>query len=168
MGKNSSIERFYEMFLDQLRSMYSSEEQVINSMPKMTQSAISYELKEAFTKHLEESKKQKERLKQAFDELGENAEGASCETMQSLIKECEKVIKKRSPSFVEDAALIGAVQKIEHYEMASYTSLKAFAHHLDLKNIEEVVDEILEEKKNAIKILTSIAESSWVTSSASS
>ncbi len=165
MKKNSNHNYFLELFLNQLRDMYSSETLIIEAMPKLMQMVSSQDLKEALKQHFAETKRQKDRLEVAFTELGEEPEGDLCVSMQGLLKEASTVLKNKSyPSFVEDAAIIAMAQKIEHYEIASYGTLKAFAHHLELTSVEEIINEILTEEKNADKSLSKIAEGSWITS----
>ncbi|CDZ80569.1 hypothetical protein BN1013_01083 [Candidatus Rubidus massiliensis] len=158
----SQREEFYQMFLDELRDIYCAEEMIIENMPKMIEAASSKELKDAFKKHLSETKEQHKRLDQVFEELGEVAEGESCKGIEGILKECDSIIKSSNPSLVEDAELICAAQKIEHYEIASYGSLRTFARHLNLSDIEDILQEILDEEGKTNKDLTALAEGSWL------
>lgn len=164
MKQSGNHEKFYQIFLDLLRDVYSAEDQIIHQMPKVIDEVTSKELKLALKQHLAETIIQQERLDAAFVELNEAPALEHCVAMQGLLKETMEVIKKKHPSIVQDAAIIGAIQKIEHYEIASYGTLKAFARHLELKNIEDIVDIILDEEKHADTTLTGIAEGSWITS----
>lgn len=157
-------DEFYEMFLDQLRDIYNAETAIVKNMPKMVEAAKSKELKDAFKKHLTETKGQKDRLEKVFSLLGADPEGEECEAIKGLLEESEEVIKHRYPPFVEDAALIGAAQKIEHYEIATYGTLRTFAHHLGLEEVESNLQEILDEEGKTNKALTKLAEGNWITS----
>lgn len=159
---SSNHAKFFEMFLYELRDIYSAETQIIENMQKLISAATTKELKEAFTTHFEETKKQKLRLDQVFQELGETPSGEFCQGLQGLLKEADEVINKGSGGVVEDAALIAAAQKIEHYEIATYGTLRTWAHHLGLENVEEILQEILDEEGKTNNTLTSIAEGSWL------
>jgi ferritin-like metal-binding protein YciE len=156
--------RFFELFVDELRAIYSAEKQIVEGLPKVINAATTKELKEALSKHLKETKNQVHRLEQIFSELGESPQGEFCEGLKGLLIECNEIIDRNDVDFVRDAALIGAAQKIEHYEIATYGTLKTFAKHLELANVEKLLQETLDEEGNANKTLTKIAEGSWISS----
>lgn len=149
---------FFKLFLKELKDLYSAEQQLIVALPKMVDAASTPELKEAFQNHFEETQNQVVRLEDAFVTLKEEPTGETCKAMQGLIKEGEEVIKSKLPSIVKDAALIGAAQRVEHYEIAGYGVAKTFAKLLDFDEIADLLDATLDEEKTADENLTSIAE----------
>lgn len=159
MEKNS---QFYKMFLSELRDVYDAENQIIRSLPKVINAATSKELKDSFKQHLNETEGQKKRLEKVFNKLGETPTGEHCNGIEGLIKETEKVVNKSERSFVEDAELIACAQKIEHYEIAAYGTLRTFANHLELSEVEDILQEILNEEGKTNKNLTKLAEGSWI------
>lgn len=154
--------KFYQLFLDELRDVYSAESQIIDSFPKVINAASTKELKDAFKKHLEETKAQKKRLEKVFNTLGESPQGEFCEGVQGLLKETDEVIRNEKSGVVEDAALISCAQKVEHYEIAAYGTLRTFAHHLELDEVESILQDILNEEGKTNKNLTKIAEGTWL------
>jgi len=164
MANNQTHEQFYNMFIKNLQDMYSAEEQYIEAMPRFLGAISTDELREKLKAHFSETKKQKERLSEIFKELDESPAGTFCEGMKGLIVECDKAIDEDLPEIVKDAALIAALQKCEHYQVATYGSLKTFAKHLDLPKIQKTLDEILQEEGAADRNLTTIAEGGWFTS----
>ncbi len=147
-----------DLFLDELKDIYYAENKLVTAIPQMAEKASSDELSSAFNNHLEETKEHVKRLEKVFEEVGKKAEGKKCEAMEGLIKEGERIMDdfKDSPSF--DAALISAAQKIEHYEIASYGTLRTFAEHLGYSDSVDLLNETLDEEKNADSKLTEIAE----------
>jgi len=163
MANNQTHEQFYNMFIETLQDIFSAENQYVEAMPKYLNTISTDELREKLENHFNESKKQKERLQKIFAELNETPTGTFCEGMKGLLKECDKVVNSSFPGIVKDAALVSALQKCEHYEIASYGALRTFAKHLALPRVKETLQEILEEEANANKNLTTIAEGSWFT-----
>jgi ferritin-like metal-binding protein YciE len=151
------------MFVDNLRDIYSAEEQLIEAMPKFLNAISTGELREKLKEHSNETKKQKDRLRKIFNDLNETPTGTLCEGMKGLLKECDRVINESNPGIVRDAILISALQKCEHYEIATYGALTTFAKHLELSKVQDSLHEILKEEWNADKVLTSVAEGSWFT-----
>jgi len=143
-----------ETFLNELADLYDAEKQLLKALPKMAKAASEEELKEAFESHLEETQKHVERLEQVFDIFEEPAKGKKCKAMQGLVAEGEELIKEDEG----DAALICAAQKVEHYEIASYGSLCAWARILEEEQAAELLEETLDEEKAADEKLTGIAE----------
>ena len=156
--------KFYQMFVEELRDIYNAENQIIEAFPRLLNAASSSELKQALKTHSQETQNQKKRLERVFSKLNERPEGKTCEGLKGILKECDKLISRQEPSLVEDAALIGALQKIEHYEIATYGTLTAFAKHLELKEVESILQEILDEEGKANKKLTKVAEGGFFTS----
>lgn len=152
----------YQLFIDELQDMYSSEHQIIKCLPKIIKLATLPDLKDALSKHLKETENQAIRIESIFTELDETIKKNTCEAMEGLVKEAEEIIKDKSKSATLDAAIISALQKIEHYEIASYGTLRSFAKHLDLASeIIDLLQETLDEEGGADKKLTKIAEGSF-------
>jgi ferritin-like metal-binding protein YciE len=148
-----------ELFEDELKDIYWVEKELTKAIPKTMESVSSQELKDALETHLKETENQVKRLEQVFDELGEEAEAKTCKAMQGLLEEAEEIIGETQEGPVRDAGIISAVQKVEHYEIASYGTLCSFARVLGEDKIESLLDETLQEEKNADALLTEIAVS---------
>lgn len=154
-----------ELFTDELQDMYSAEHQIIEAMPKLIKAASQPELKDALTTHLHETKNQVKRLEEIFGLLNIAAEENTCEAMEGLLKEADELVGGKAKSSTLDAAIISAGQKVEHYEMASYGTLRSFAKHLEMDS--EVIDLLqatLDEEGAADKKLTKIACGSFFSS----
>lgn len=155
----------YHLFMDELKDVYSAEKQIIDSLPKLVNLASAPDLKEALKNHLQETKHQVVRLEKIFKLLGEPVKSKKCEGMEGLLGEADEIVKDKSKSVVLDAGIISAAQKVEHYEIASYGTLKSFAKHLDLDSeIVDLLQETLNEEGGADKKLTKIADGSLFTS----
>jgi len=151
-----------DLFVDQLRDLYSAEDQLTKALPKMARAATSTDLQKAFSNHLSETQNQKQRLEKIFYGLGLSPQGETCQAMKGLIKEGEEIIDvqadSQANSMVKDAALIAAAQRVEHYEMAGYGTVRTFAHELGYKEAEDLLQTTLDEESTANKKLTSLAE----------
>lgn len=147
-----------DLYIEQLRDLYSAETQLISALPKMAQAASSADLKKAFQQHLDETRTQKQRLEQIFSEIGSSPQGETCEAMEGLIKEGEEVLHAMGDPKVKDAALIAAAQRVEHYEIAGYGTVRTFADELGFSSAKSLLQKTLDEEGNADKKLTSIAE----------
>lgn len=143
-----------DTLVEELKDIYDAEKQLLKALPKMAKAAENEELKEAFETHQDETQTQIERLEKVFEVLGETAKGKKCKAMQGLIEEGQDLIKEDEG----DAALICAAQKIEHYEIASYGSLRAWADLLDEAEASDLFQETLDEEKATDEKLTEIAE----------
>jgi len=152
-----SVENMDELLLDELKDIYSAEKQITKALPKMAKGAESEELRQAFQSHLEETKGHVERLDQIFQTLGKSPRGKTCKGMQGLLEEGSEMLEELEKGPVRDAALISAAQKVEHYEMAAYGSLRTFAELLKQNEIVQLLEQTLEEEKAADEKLTSIA-----------
>jgi ferritin-like metal-binding protein YciE len=151
----------YQLFIDELSDMYNSEHQIIESLPNLIKLASFPDLKEGLTKHLKETQNQVTRIEQIFSILGVPAKEITCEAMEGLLKEANELVQNRSKSATLDAAIISAAQKVEHYEIASYGTLRSFAKYLDFDSqIIDLLQETLDEEGSANKKLTKIAEGS--------
>lgn len=125
----------------------------------MQEAATSKELADSFTNHTEETKKHIERLEQVFESLGEKAEGVKCEAMAGILKEGNSIIEDtEKDTMTRDAGLVLAAQKVEHYEIATYGTLKVFASHMGLKEVERLLAQTLDNEKATNATLTGLAE----------
>jgi ferritin-like metal-binding protein YciE len=147
-----------DLLLEELRDLYSAENQLVDALPKMAEAASSNELKAAFEHHLEQTRGHVSRLENIFEEIGEKATGETCEAMKGLVKEGEVLIKAEGPADVRDAGLIGAAQRVEHYEIAGYGTARSLARRLGDQNVASMLQQTLNEEAEADKKLTSIAE----------
>jgi ferritin-like metal-binding protein YciE len=148
-----------DLFLDTLQDLYDAEKQITKALPKMSKAASSEDLKAAFEEHLEVTRGQVERLERIFDKLHKKPGGKKCAAMEGLIEEGEELVEEGEPSAVLDAGLIGAAQKVEHYEMAGYGTARTFAQILGHTEAAELLQETLDEEKETDSRLTEIAES---------
>jgi ferritin-like metal-binding protein YciE len=139
------------VLIDELRDLYSAENQLVKALPKMAKAAVSPELKSLFTTHLEETKGHVERLKQAFEYLGKKATGEHCNGMEGLIEEGKDAIEKDEEGATKDVCLIGAALRVEHYEIAGYTAVIAIAKTLGHKEVVGLLTETLAEEQEAGK-----------------
>jgi ferritin-like metal-binding protein YciE len=155
----------YTLFMDELEDMYSSENQIVESLPKLIKLASFPELKEALSKHLKETQHQVTRIEKIFSLLNTPAKEKTCDAMKGILKETEKMVANTTKNATLDAAIISAAQKVEHYEIASYGTLRSFAQYLELDDeIIQLLQESLNEEGSANKALTKIAEGSLFSS----
>lgn len=146
-----------ELFEDELKDLYSAENQLLKALPKMAKKASSETLQEAFTAHLEETKGQVERLNQIGKMMDVKLTGKKCKAMEGLIEEGKEILEEDGHPAVIDAALIGAAQRVEHYEIAAYGTAKAMAEHLGLTKVAKLLDDTLQEESSADEKLTTIS-----------
>jgi ferritin-like metal-binding protein YciE len=149
---------FHQLFVDGLKDIYSAESQSLKWMPEVILAAKSSKLKEALKEHLEDTRKQIKRLEHIASDLKQNFSGSVCEAMHGLWKEWSHVTKSHYSDDVQDAAIIAFMQKVKHYEISVYGSLKTYAKHLHHLKIEEWLKESIKEEGHADKKLTEIAE----------
>lgn len=153
-----------KLFTDELERMYSSENEISKSLPKLIELASFNELKDALSKHLNETKKQLIRIERIFSLIDLDIGKKQCKAMEGILHEAEELAKGNTKSAILDAAIIGAAQKVEHYEIASYTTLRSFAKYLELESeIVDLLQETLDEELAADKALTKIAEGTLFT-----
>lgn len=151
----------FQLFVKELSDMYSSENQIIESLPNLIKLVSLPELKESLTKHLKETQNQVGRIEQIFSLIDTSLREETCEAMQGILKEAEELTEIHTRSATLDAAIISAAQKIEHYEIASYGTLRSFAKHLDLDSaVVDLLNDTLDEEAAADKKLTKIADGS--------
>jgi len=157
MKKKSEFQKF---FVDELKDIYWAEKHLVKALPKMQKAATSKELAAAFEKHAQETHKHIETLEQVFEQLGEKAAAKKCEAMEGLLKEAKSIMEDTDTgTMIRDAGLILAAQKVEHYEIATYGTLKAFAHHLGNEKVTKLLNGTLDDEKATDVALTKIAES---------
>jgi ferritin-like metal-binding protein YciE len=153
------LETLRDLLVEQLKDLYDAEHRITKARPKMAKAATSPSLKAAFQKHLLESHGQIERLDQVFEQLGEKAKKKTCKAMQGLIEEGEATIKEDAEPEVKDAALIAAAQRVEHYEMAGYGTVRSYARLLEETAVVELLDATFEEERATDEALSELAES---------
>lgn len=152
-----------DLFINELKDMYSAEQQIVQGLPDVIKAAQLPELKEALKNHLEETEHQVERLEEIFSTLGIEGGGETCEAMEGLIQECVEAINEHPKSPVRDAAIISKCQRIEHYEISAYGTLRTLAKELKMNEAVDLIKESLDEEANADKKLTKIAEGGFLT-----
>jgi ferritin-like metal-binding protein YciE len=145
-----------DLYIDELKDLYSAENQLVKALPKMAKAATSEDLRAGFEKHLEQTKGHVQRLETIFEQLGESPKGKKCKGMEGLIEEGSEAIEEHDGA-VLDAALIGAAQRVEHYEMAGYGTVIAFAEELGESKHVSLLNETLEEEKATDETLTGLA-----------
>ncbi len=146
------------LYIDELRDIYSAENQLVKALPKMAKAAASDELRSGFEQHLEQTKGHVKRLEEIFSELDEKPTGKKCKGMQGLIEEGKEIIDEDLEDEVLDAGLISAAQRVEHYEIAAYGCVRTFATILGEDSAAELLEQTLEEEKETDKKLTELAE----------
>src|SRR4051812_16418428 len=147
-----------QLYIDKLKDVYDAEAQIIRALPKMIKATSSDELKQALEEHLEVTKEQVKRLDQIFQEMDTRAQRKRCDGMKGLIEEGQSLLEEDAEPAVKEAGLIAAAQSIEHYEIAAYGSLKTWAGHLQDKKGAQLLEQTLDEEKEADEKLTQIAE----------
>ena len=160
-SESTSMERssLMELFENELKDIYWAEKALLKALPKMAKNATSPELVEAIENHLSETEEQVAKVEQVFELIDKKAVAKKCEAMDGLIKEGDEIMKDTEKGPQRDAGIISAAQKVEHYEIASYGTLRTFAHTLGLGAAAAILEEILEEEKNADATLTELAVS---------
>ena len=144
-----------ETFLEELADIYDAEKQLVKALPKMAKAAQNEQLKQGFEEHLQQTQEHVQRVEQVFEHFGQKAKAKKCKAMMGLLEEGQDLIKEDAG----DAALIAAAQKVEHYEIATYGSLKSWAEFLGEDDAAQLLEETLEEEKTTDDKLTEVAES---------
>jgi ferritin-like metal-binding protein YciE len=152
------LESLEQLYISELRDLFSAENQLLKALPKMAKAASSGELKEGFEKHLEQTKGHVERLKQIFQQLDESPKGKTCQAMKGLIEEGSEILKEDGEDSVLDAGIIVAAQKVEHYEIASYGSARTFANLLNQDEAARLLQSTLDEESETNETLNRLAE----------
>ncbi len=154
-----------DLLIDELHDLLSAEEQIVEALPDMVKAAESPDLKNAFETHLKETKGQVQRLEKIFKLLKVERKEKFCKATKGLIEECKEVLKDfKTKSSVRDAALISKAQRIEHYEISAYGTVRTFASELDFDEVADLLHATLDEEANADKKLTKIAEGGLLSS----
>ncbi len=153
-----SVNTIEKLFVEELKDLYSAENQITKALPKMVKAAKSQELRSALEQHLKETEGQIERLDRVFEMLGMKHTSKTCEGMKGVLEEGSEMLKETEEGDVRDMAIISAGQRVEHYEMAAYGTVRSYAKHLEKPQVAQLLEETLEEEKSADKKLTQISE----------
>jgi ferritin-like metal-binding protein YciE len=156
-GAEMSVETAEDLFVEELKDLYSAEKQIVRALPKVAKAVESEELRAGIEQHLEETKGHVERLERIFEILGQRAAGKTCKGAQGLIEEGSEHISEIEKGPVRDAALIGALQRVEHYEIAAYGTVATFAEAMGQDEIHELLGETLQEEKDTDAKLTEVS-----------
>ena len=148
-----------DLFIDELKDLYSAERQLLKAIPRMMKGTTSDELRSAFETHLEQTEGHVERLEQVFERIEASPRGKKCKAMEGLVEEGEEVLDMEGDGDVLDAAIIGAAQRVEHYEIAAYGTACAHAKALGYDDLASILGQTLQEEEETDKLLTQIAES---------
>jgi len=146
-----------ELYIDEMKDLYNAENQLVKALPKMAKAASSDKLRHGFEEHLEQTKSHVQRLEKIFQTLGESPKGKKCKGMEGLIEEGSEVIEEDYEGSVMDAALIGAAQRVEHYEIAGYGTVRTMAETLGESDHVSLLEETLQEEKETDEKLTELA-----------
>lgn len=154
----SEITSLKDLLIEEIKDLYSAENQLLKALPKMAKAASNAELKAGFTEHLEQTRGHVGRLEQAGELLGESPKGKTCKAMEGLVEEGAEAIEADAPDAIRDASLIGAAQRVEHYEIAAYGTAHAFAEKLGLDEVAELLQATLDEESETNEKLTSLSD----------
>jgi ferritin-like metal-binding protein YciE len=146
-----------DLLIEELKDLYSAENQLVKALPKMAKAANNDELRSAFETHFEETRVHAERLERVLEQLGESPKGKKCKAMEGLVEEGKEVMGEDATPGLLDLALIGAAQKVEHYEIAGYGTARTLAELAGESDVAEVLQQTLEEEGKTDKLLTQIA-----------
>lgn len=147
-----------DLYLDELKDLYSAETQILKALPRMVKAAASSELKDALNQHQQQTRHQVERLDRIFDELGTTPRGKKCVGMQGILEEGQDLLTEKADPAVKDAGLISMAQRAEHYEMAGYGTARTYARRLGFDDAAQALQETLNEEGEADHKLTRLAE----------
>lgn len=153
------LESLKDLYLEQLKDLHSAETQLLDALPKMAESASAPDLRQAFQQHLRQTREHVERLERIFGQLGERAGGHECEGMKGLLKEGREMMKMDGDPRVIDAGLIAAAQRVEHYEIAGYGTVRTYAELLGHAEHVALLERTLREEEETDDLLTRLAES---------
>jgi ferritin-like metal-binding protein YciE len=152
------IETLEQLLQDEIRDIYDAEKQLVKAIPKMAKAASSTELSDALKQHLEATQGHVQRLEQVFEALGTKAKGKTCAAMKGLIEEGQEAIGADSSDEMKDLAIIGAAQRVEHYEIAAYGTVRTFAEQLGKQDVVDLLQSTLDEEKEADDKLSDISQ----------
>ena len=153
------LESLKDLYLEQLKDLYSAETQLVQALPDMAKAATSPDLKSAFNDHLRQTEEHVRRLERIFQDLQQDPKGHTCEGMKGLVKEGQEMMKMRGEASVLDAGLIAAAQRVEHYEIAGYGTVRTYAELLGKDDHVTLLERTLQEEEQADELLTELAES---------
>jgi ferritin-like metal-binding protein YciE len=151
------IQSFEDLLLHELKDLYDAEHQIVKALPKMAKTVYSSELKAAFEDHLDQSQQHIRRLEQVFETLNKKPARETCEAMKGLIAEGDETMQEKMDGLLKDAALIAAAQRVEHYEMAGYGTVRTFANLLGYHEASQLLQMTLDEEEQTDKLLSQIA-----------
>jgi ferritin-like metal-binding protein YciE len=151
-------ESLRELYVNELKDLYSAETQLVKALPKMAKGSFNAELRQGFEEHLRQTSEHVSRLEQIFETLGEKPSGKKCVGMEGIVKEGAETLSEDYEEALMDAAIIGAAQRVEHYEIAAYGTVKAFAELLGEDDHVSLLEQTLEEEKETDQKLTQLAE----------
>jgi ferritin-like metal-binding protein YciE len=163
----TTLDSLETLLVDQLNDLYDAEQRLVLALPKMAEAACDHRLKRAFLMHLAETEQHVRRLERVFELLQIECAAKTCEAMKGLISEGQEAIDAGGDPGVKDAALIAAAQRVEHYEIAAYGTVRTFALHLNHQDVARLLQETLDEEKATDEALTTLAESGINQTSAS-
>jgi ferritin-like metal-binding protein YciE len=156
--KIMKLDSLRTLWIEEMRDLYNAESQLVKALPKMAKKASNPELREAFENHLEETRNHVERLEEIFSRLGKKPTGKTCQAMKGLIEEGSELMQEEGSDSVIDAGIISAAQKVEHYEIAGYGTVRTWASILGEEEAEDLLQETLDEEGAADETLTEVAE----------
>ena len=153
------LEHLMNLYVDELKDVYSAEQQILSALPKMASKAKNAELRTAFENHRVMTQEQVKRLDRIFGDLKQSPTGKKCKGMEGLLEEGKEMMEEDADPDVMDAAMISSAQRVEHYEIAAYGTLRTYANQLGLKDHAQLLQTTLDEEGNTDKLLTGLAES---------
>ena len=153
-----AYDTLHDLFLSELKDLHSAETQLLEALPLMTKAATTPELREAFSAHLADTRNQVDRLDTIFTKLNITGKIVSCKAMEGLLEEAEETLKKKGNALVLDAAMVGAAARVEHYEIAAYTSAIALGRTMKHTEAVKLLEASLAEEKAALDVMTGIKE----------
>jgi ferritin-like metal-binding protein YciE len=152
------LDSLRNLYIEELRDLYSAEKQLVQALPKMAKGASSQQLQKAFQDHLKQTEGHVQRLEQIFEKMDVSSRGKKCKGMEGLVEEGAEMLEEEGEPSVIDAGLIGAAQRVEHYEIAGYGTARTLAEHLGETEAARMLQMTLDEEGEADKLLTRIAE----------
>jgi ferritin-like metal-binding protein YciE len=152
------MESLRELFVDELKDLYSAENQILKALPKMIKKASSSDLKKGFETHLQQTKVHVERLEKIFQKLGKSPKGKKCKGMEGVIADGKELMEEDAEPEVMDAGLIGAAQHVEHYEIAGYGCVRTYAELLGQDDFAKLLQKTLDEERDTDEKLTELAQ----------
>jgi ferritin-like metal-binding protein YciE len=156
------LETLEDLMLHELKDLFSAENQLVKALPKMAKAATNEELKAGFEEHLEQTKGHVERLEEIGEKIGKKLTGHKCKAMEGLVEEGAELISEDADASIRDLGLIGAAQRVEHYEIAGYGAARSLAEKLGHRDIVKLLEATLDEEKETDEKLTELAESAVV------